>query len=68
MWFGSIPQKRRGAGPTSIPFVAAINHSIAQDYGMLKEEDNTAYRGLFIVDNKLIERQDKMPSCGMLGG
>nr|XP_056707208.1 peroxiredoxin-2 [Euleptes europaea] len=53
----NIPRKEGGLGPTSIPLVADINHSIAKDYGVLKEEDGIAYRGLFIIDDKGIVRQ-----------
>ncbi|XP_060096635.1 peroxiredoxin-2 [Heteronotia binoei] len=53
----NTPRKEGGLGPTSIPLVADINHSIAQDYGVLKEDDGIAYRGLFIIDDKGIVRQ-----------
>ncbi|XP_077183355.1 peroxiredoxin-2 [Paroedura picta] len=53
----NTPRKEGGLGPTSIPLVADINHSIAQDYGVLKKDDGIAYRGLFIIDDKGIVRQ-----------
>uniref|UniRef100_A0ACB8EJB7 Peroxiredoxin-2 n=1 Tax=Sphaerodactylus townsendi TaxID=933632 RepID=A0ACB8EJB7_9SAUR len=53
----STPRKEGGLGPTGIPLVADINHSIAKDYGVLKEDDGIAYRGLFIIDDKGIVRQ-----------
>ncbi|XP_015271321.1 PREDICTED: peroxiredoxin-2 [Gekko japonicus] len=53
----NTPRKEGGLGPTSIPLVADINHSIAQDYGVLKKDSGIAYRGLFIIDDKGIVRQ-----------
>ncbi|XP_026552097.1 peroxiredoxin-2 [Pseudonaja textilis] len=50
-------RKDGGLGSTNIPLVADINHNICKDYGVLKEEDGIAYRGLFIIDDKGILRQ-----------
>ncbi|VDL66947.1 unnamed protein product [Nippostrongylus brasiliensis] len=40
-----------------IPVLADTNHQIAKDYGVLKEDEGIAYRGLFIIDPKGILRQ-----------
>lgn len=33
-----------------IPVLADTNHQIAKDYGVLKEDEGIAYRGLFKLD------------------
>ncbi|KAE8620042.1 hypothetical protein XENTR_v10010080 [Xenopus tropicalis] len=48
----NVPRKEGGLGPINIPLVSDLTHSIAKDYGVLKEEDGVAYRGLFIIDGK----------------
>uniref|UniRef100_F1LDA3 thioredoxin-dependent peroxiredoxin n=1 Tax=Ascaris suum TaxID=6253 RepID=F1LDA3_ASCSU len=40
-----------------IPIISDNNHQISRDYGVLKEDDGIAYRGLFIIDPKGILRQ-----------
>uniref|UniRef100_A0A914E7J7 thioredoxin-dependent peroxiredoxin n=1 Tax=Acrobeloides nanus TaxID=290746 RepID=A0A914E7J7_9BILA len=40
-----------------IPLLADTNHKISRDYGVLKEDEGIAYRGLFIIDPKGILRQ-----------
>jgi len=53
----NIPRKKGGLGCMNIPLIADKNCQISRDYGVLKEDDGIAYRGLFIVDNKGILRQ-----------
>ncbi|KAM9311229.1 peroxiredoxin-2 [Gastrophryne carolinensis] len=53
----NVPRKDGGLGPMNIPLLSDLTHSISRDYGVLKEEDGVAYRGLFIIDNKGILRQ-----------
>jgi len=45
-------QKAGGVGPLNIPLVADKTHSIARSYGVLKEDEGIAFRGLFIIDGK----------------
>lgn len=53
----NTPRKEGGLGPMKIPILADTNHQISKDYGVLKEEDGVAFRGLFIIDVKGILRQ-----------
>jgi len=40
-----------------IPILADKTHKISTDYGVLKEDEGIAFRGLFIIDPKGILRQ-----------
>ncbi|RCN32052.1 hypothetical protein ANCCAN_22156 [Ancylostoma caninum] len=51
------PRKHGGLGDMKIPVLADTNHQIAKDYGVLKDDEGIAYRGLFIIDPKGILRQ-----------
>lgn len=51
------PRKQGGLGEMKIPVLADTNHQISRDYGVLKEEDGIAFRGLFIIDPKQNLRQ-----------
>ncbi|XP_044134883.1 peroxiredoxin-2 isoform X2 [Bufo gargarizans] len=53
----NVPRKEGGLGPMNIPLLSDLKHTISRDYGVLKEEDGVAYRGLFIIDSKGILRQ-----------
>ncbi|XP_063075761.1 peroxiredoxin-1 [Engraulis encrasicolus] len=53
----NTPRKQGGLGHMKIPLVADTLRSIATDYGVLKEDEGIAYRGLFIIDDKGILRQ-----------
>ncbi|CAL8365999.1 unnamed protein product [Boreogadus saida] len=53
----NMPRKQGGLGPMNIPLVADSRRTIATDYGVLKEEDGCAFRGLFIIDGKGVLRQ-----------
>ncbi|XP_072347094.1 peroxiredoxin-2 [Scyliorhinus torazame] len=52
-----VPRKQGGIGHMEIPLVADMNHSIAKEYDVLKEDEGIAYRGLFVIDDKGILRQ-----------
>ena len=41
----------------NIPLLADKTAEISKKYGVLKEEDGIAYRGLFVIDDKGILRQ-----------
>lgn len=51
------PRNEGGLGTMDIPLMSDLTHSIARDYGVLKEDDGIAFRGLFIIDDKGILRQ-----------
>uniref|UniRef100_A0AAZ3RWJ4 Peroxiredoxin-1 n=1 Tax=Oncorhynchus tshawytscha TaxID=74940 RepID=A0AAZ3RWJ4_ONCTS len=53
----NTPRKQGGLGPMNIPLVADLTQSISRDYGVLKEDQGIAYRGLFVIDDKGILRQ-----------
>ncbi|XP_029440999.1 peroxiredoxin-2 [Rhinatrema bivittatum] len=53
----NTPREEGGLGPLSFPLVTDLTHCIAKDYGVLKENEGIAFRGLFIIDQKGILRQ-----------
>ncbi|KAJ8001753.1 hypothetical protein DPEC_G00172710 [Dallia pectoralis] len=53
----NTPRKQGGLGPMKIPLVADLTQSISRDYGVLKEDQGIAYRGLFVIDDKGVLRQ-----------
>ncbi|XP_053572007.1 peroxiredoxin-2 [Bombina bombina] len=53
----NVNRKDGGLGAMDIPLVSDLKRTMSQDYGVLKEDDGVAYRGLFIIDNKGILRQ-----------
>lgn len=53
----NMPRKEGGLGEMKIPLVADVTKKISKDYGVLKEDDGIAYRGLFVIDDKGILRQ-----------
>ncbi|XP_072513175.1 peroxiredoxin-2 [Salminus brasiliensis] len=53
----NTPRKQGGLGTMNIPLVADLTQSISRDYGVLKEDEGIAYRGLFVIDDKGILRQ-----------
>ncbi|GLD61005.1 peroxiredoxin-1-like protein [Lates japonicus] len=53
----NTPRKQGGLGNMNIPLVADLTKTISTDYGVLKEDDGIAYRGLFVIDDKGILRQ-----------
>ncbi|XP_073706031.1 peroxiredoxin-1 [Garra rufa] len=53
----NTPRKQGGLGHMKVPLVADSLRSISRDYGVIKEDEGIAYRGLFIIDDKGILRQ-----------
>ncbi|XP_075758522.1 peroxiredoxin-2 [Pelodiscus sinensis] len=53
----NTPRKDGGLGAINFPLLSDLTHSMATDYGVLKEDEGIAYRGLFIIDDKGILRQ-----------
>jgi len=53
----NTPRKQGGLGKMDIPLLADKTGDIAKAYGVYKDDDGIAYRGLFIVDNKQNLRQ-----------
>uniref|UniRef100_A0AC34Q9F9 Thioredoxin domain-containing protein n=1 Tax=Panagrolaimus sp. JU765 TaxID=591449 RepID=A0AC34Q9F9_9BILA len=53
----NTPRKHGGLGDMKIPVLADTNHKISREYGVLKEDEGIAYRGLFIIDPHGILRQ-----------
>jgi tryparedoxin peroxidase (2-Cys peroxiredoxin) len=43
-------RKKGGLGKMTIPLIADLTRSISTAYGVLKEDEGVAYRGLFIID------------------
>lgn len=53
----NLSRKEGGLGKMNIPILADKTKSIMKSYGVLKEDDGVAYRGLFIIDPKQNLRQ-----------
>jgi len=53
----NTPRKQGGLGKMNIPILADKTQEISQKYGVLKEDEGIAFRGLFIIDPKGILRQ-----------
>ncbi|KAF9971462.1 C-terminal domain of 1-Cys peroxiredoxin [Actinomortierella ambigua] len=53
----NTPRTQGGLGEMKIPILADFTKKIATDYGVLKEDDGVAFRGLFIIDPKQVVRQ-----------
>uniref|UniRef100_A0A3P9KLE6 thioredoxin-dependent peroxiredoxin n=1 Tax=Oryzias latipes TaxID=8090 RepID=A0A3P9KLE6_ORYLA len=53
----NTPRKQGGLGTMKIPLVSDTRRTISTDYGVLKEDEGIAYRGLFIIDDKGVLRQ-----------
>ncbi|KAF9098114.1 Peroxiredoxin-1 [Mortierella sp. GBA35] len=53
----NTPRAQGGLGDMKIPILADFTKKIATDYGVLKEDEGVAYRGLFIIDPNQIVRQ-----------
>ena len=53
----NTPRKKGGLGDMDIPILADKTMDIARNYGVLKEEDGVAFRGLFIIDGHSRLRQ-----------
>ncbi|XP_078521283.1 peroxiredoxin [Lissotriton helveticus] len=53
----NTPRKEGGLGTMNIALAADTKRTISLDYGVLKEDEGIAFRGLFIIDDKGILRQ-----------
>merc|ERR1712227_99719 len=53
----NLSRRKGGLGEMRIPILADKTHKISTDYGVLKEDEGIAFRGLFIIDPKGILRQ-----------
>ncbi len=45
-----VPKHKGGIQGVTYPLVSDIHKKIAQDYGVLNEEEGVAFRGLFLID------------------
>uniref|UniRef100_A0A0B7BKD7 Thioredoxin peroxidase n=1 Tax=Arion vulgaris TaxID=1028688 RepID=A0A0B7BKD7_9EUPU len=52
----NTPRKQGGLGGLKYPLLSDFNKSIAEDYGILVEEQGIALRGLFLIDKNGIVR------------
>ncbi|CAD2221940.1 AhpC/TSA family/Redoxin/C-terminal domain of 1-Cys peroxiredoxin, putative [Angomonas deanei] len=50
-------RKKGGLGKMNIPILADRKKTILRSYGVLKEDEGVAYRGVFIIDPKGVLRQ-----------
>jgi len=46
----NTPRKQGGLGKMNIPLLADKTHDISRRYGVLKEDEGIAFRGLFLID------------------
>jgi len=53
----NIPRKKGGLGNMQIPIIADKTCEISRKYGVLKEDEGIAFRGLFVIDAKGMLRQ-----------
>lgn len=53
----NTPRKQGGLGSMNIPLLADKSMNIAKSYGVLKDDEGLAFRGLFIIDDKQVLRQ-----------
>lgn len=51
-----VPREKGGIEGIEYPLISDINKSIAKSFGVLKEEEGIAYRGLFLIDKEGIVR------------
>ncbi len=54
----NTPKAKGGIEGVTYPIVSDIHKAIARSYGVLKEEDGIAYRGLFLIDQAGIVRHE----------
>lgn len=46
----NTPRKQGGLGKMNIPLLADKTHDISKRYGVLKDDEGIAFRGLFLID------------------
>ena len=54
----SMPKEKGGIQGVEYPIVSDLNKTIAREFGVLKEDDGIAYRGLFLLDKQGIVRHE----------
>ena len=52
----NTPRAKGGIAGVTYPLVADLNKTIAKEYGVLKEDEGIAYRGLFLIDQEGVIR------------
>lgn len=52
----NTPKSQGGIQGVQYPIIADINKNVARHYGVLKDEEGIAYRGLFLIDKEGIVR------------
>jgi peroxiredoxin 2/4 len=52
----NIPRQQGGIQGIEYPLLSDLNKTIAKSYGVLKEEEGIAYRGLFLIDRAGVVR------------
>lgn len=50
------PRTEGGLGKVNFPMIADTTHAISRHYGVLKEDDGVAFRGLFLIDKQGVVR------------
>ena len=45
-------RKEGGLGPLNIPLLADVTRNLSPDHGVPKDDEDIAYRGLFIIHRK----------------
>merc|ERR1712110_863782 len=53
----NTPRESGGLGKMNIPLLADRTQQISANYGVLKEDEGVAFRGLFIIDGNGVLRQ-----------
>ena len=48
----NLSRRKGGLGEMKIPILADKTHQISKAYGVLKEDEGIAFRGLFLIDPK----------------
>lgn len=52
----NTPRSQGGIEGVQYPLLADLNKEVALDYGVLKEDEGIAYRGLFLIDREGVVR------------
>ncbi len=50
------PRKEGGLGKIEYPMIADNKHTLSNAYGVMKEDDGVAFRGLFLIDKEGVVR------------
>lgn len=54
----NTPREKGGIQGVTYPLIADMTKNIARDFGVLKEDEGIAYRGLFLIDKAGIVRHE----------